>query len=76
LSLIVATSWVNHEGLGFDGRSENSITMKTIFVNEKYMLELDFSSREGSIALSEGENTLSPQIFCGISKERNNEESS
>jgi hypothetical protein len=34
LSPIVATPWAKHEGLGFDGRSENSITMKKIFVKE------------------------------------------
>jgi hypothetical protein len=36
LSPIVVTPWAKHEGLGFDGRSENSITMKkTIFVKEQ-----------------------------------------
>jgi hypothetical protein len=38
-----------HEGLGFDGRSENSITMKTIFVKEKDMPELACSLGEGEI---------------------------
>jgi hypothetical protein len=35
LSPIVATPWVKHEGLGFNGRGENPMTMKTTFVKEK-----------------------------------------
>jgi hypothetical protein len=35
LSPIVAMPKAKHEGLIFVGRSENSITMKTIFVKEK-----------------------------------------
>jgi hypothetical protein len=43
---IVATPWFNHEGLGFDGRGENFMTMKTIFLKVKDMIELNFSSEE------------------------------
>jgi hypothetical protein len=48
--------------------------MKTIILKEKYMLELDFSSREGVEVFSEGVIELAPQM-CGILKESNNEES-
>jgi hypothetical protein len=37
---IVATPWVKHEGLGFDERMENPLTMKTIFVKAKDMSNL------------------------------------
>jgi hypothetical protein len=37
---IVVSFRAKHEGLGFDGRSENPMTMKTIFVKAKDMLEL------------------------------------
>jgi hypothetical protein len=75
LSPIVVTPWAKHEGLGFDGRSENSITMKkTIFVKEKDMPELACSSGEGETIVSEG--VISPPPHpCGRLKERNNEES-
>jgi hypothetical protein len=66
---IVVTPWAKHEGLGFDGRSENSITMKTIFVKEKDMLELDFSSGEGATPVNEGVIPLPPHP-CGRLKER------
>jgi tuftelin-interacting protein 11 len=46
LSPIVATPWVKHEGLGFDGRCENPMTMKTIFVKAKDMSELAYSSEK------------------------------
>jgi hypothetical protein len=60
LSPIVVTPRAKHEGLGFDGRSENSITMKTIFMKEKDMLELDCSSREGETIVNEGGIPLPP----------------
>jgi hypothetical protein len=44
LSPIVATLWVKHEGLGFNGRGENPMTMKTTFVKVKDMTELACSS--------------------------------
>jgi hypothetical protein len=44
LSPIVATQWVKHEGPGFNGRSENPITMKTIFMKVKDMLNLSCTS--------------------------------
>jgi hypothetical protein len=75
LSPIVVTPWAKHEGLGFDGRSENSITMKkTIFVKEKDMSELACSSGEGETTVSEGVSSPPPHP-CGRLKERNNEES-
>jgi hypothetical protein len=43
---IVATSWVNNEGSSFDSRVGKPMTMKTIFVKEKYMSELACSSGE------------------------------
>jgi tuftelin-interacting protein 11 len=46
LSPIVATPWVKHEGLGFDGRVENPMTMKTIFVKEKDMKRVGLLIRE------------------------------
>jgi hypothetical protein len=75
LSPIVVTPWSKHEGLGFDGRSENSITMKTIFAKGKYMLELACSSREGAIIVNEGGIPLPPQP-CGRLKKSINVESS
>ena len=62
---IVATPREKHEGLGFDGKSENAITVKTIFMKEKDMLELDFSSGEGETTVNEGGSPLPPQISCG-----------
>jgi hypothetical protein len=73
---IVVTPWAKHEGLGFDGRGENSIIMKkTIFVKETNMLELAFSSGEET-TISEGDNPLPPQTLCGRWKGSRNEESS
>ena len=39
-SPIIATMWVKHEGLGFDGRGIKNMIMKTIFVKEKDVPEL------------------------------------
>jgi hypothetical protein len=68
LSPIVATPWVKHEGLGFNGRMENPMTMKTIFVKAKDMSELACSSRE-RVTISEGGIPLPPQPSCGGLKE-------
>lgn len=65
LSPIVVTPWAKHEGLGFDGRSENSITVKTIFVKTKDMLELACSLGEGAAMVNEGGNPLPPQPSFG-----------
>jgi hypothetical protein len=75
LSPIVATPWVKHEGLGFDGRVENPMTMKTIFVKDKDMSELAFSSREGETTISEGGIPLPPQPSCGRLKKGSDEKS-
>jgi len=45
LSPIIIAHRDKHECLGFDGRSENAMTIKTIFENSKDTIELDFSSR-------------------------------
>jgi hypothetical protein len=76
LNTIVATPWVKHEDLGFDGRGENPMTMKTKFVKEKNMLELAYSLGEGEIMVSEYGNPLPPQTSCGGLKERNDEKCS
>jgi len=44
LKPIVATPWVKHEGMGFDGKGKNP-TMKTTFVKVKNMTYLDYSSK-------------------------------
>jgi hypothetical protein len=72
LSPIVATPWAKHEGLGFDRRSENAITMKTIFVNEKDMLEQDFSSEKAIVS----KGVITPPPHCFGRLEGSNEESS
>jgi hypothetical protein len=62
LSPIVVTPWAKHEGIGFDGRSENSITTKKIiFVKAIDTLDLAFSSREGEAIVNEGGIPLPPQ---------------
>jgi len=76
LSPIVATPWVKHEGLGFDERMENPITMKTILRKDKDMLELAYSLGEGETMVSEGDNSLPPQPFCGALKKINDEKGS
>jgi hypothetical protein len=54
LSPIVATLWAKHEVLGFDGRSENSITMtKTVFVKATNIPEMACSSG-GETKMSKG----------------------
>jgi hypothetical protein len=45
LSPFVAMPRAKYEGLGFDGKRENSITVKTIFMKEKDMLNFSFSPR-------------------------------
>jgi hypothetical protein len=52
-----------HEGLGFYGKSENSITMKTIFIKEKDMSELDCSSGQGETLVTEGVSSPPPHPF-------------
>jgi hypothetical protein len=37
LSPIIATLWVKHVGLGFDGRGSKPMTMKTTFLKAKDM---------------------------------------
>jgi hypothetical protein len=70
LSPIVATPWFKHEGLGFDGRMENPMTMKTIFLKDKDMLHSWLcSSGEGETMVSEGGNPLPPHTSCGGLKE-------
>jgi hypothetical protein len=54
LSPIVATPRVKHRLLGFDGRGENPMTMKTTFVKEKYMEELACSLEERVVVKEEG----------------------
>jgi hypothetical protein len=76
LSSIVATMWVNHKGLGFDGKGAKPMTIKAIFVKANNMLELACSSREGVATVSEYGIPLPPQPSCGIMKEGNNEKSS
>jgi len=72
LSPILAMPRAKHEVLGFDGRSENSITEKTIFMKETNMLKLDFSSREGATIVSDGVSSPPPHP-CGILKESSDE---
>jgi len=62
LSPIVDTPWDKHEGLGFDGRGGNSITMKTIFVKATYMPKWACSS--GATTVDEGDSSPPPQP-CG-----------
>jgi hypothetical protein len=73
LSSIVATMWVKHKGLGFDGKGAKTMTMNTIFVKAKDMLELACSLGEGVATVSKGCIPLQPQPSCGILKEGNNE---
>jgi hypothetical protein len=58
-SPIIATMWVKHEGLGFDGRVIKNMIMKNIFMKEKDVPELDDSSGERTI-VSEGGSPLPP----------------
>jgi len=44
VSLITIEMRFKHEGLDFNGRGENPMTMKTSYVKEKYMVALAFSS--------------------------------
>jgi hypothetical protein len=74
LSPIVATSRVKHEGLGFDGRGENPMTMKTTFVKVKDMAELAYSFEESEIVKEEG-STLPLHPSYGKLKKGNDEES-
>jgi len=74
LSPIVAIQREKNEGLGFHGRSENSITTKTIFVKEKNMPNLSFSLREGETSINEGGNPLPPHTSYGRLKNGSNEE--
>jgi hypothetical protein len=53
MSPIVATLWFKHEGLVFNGRSENPMTMKIIFMKAKDMPKLACSLGE-VVAVSEG----------------------
>jgi hypothetical protein len=76
LSPIVIAQRGKHEGLIFDGRVENPITMKTIFAKAKNMSELACSSEEGAIIGSEGGIPLPPHPSCGRLKEGIDEESS
>jgi len=73
LSTIVATPWVKHEGLGFDGRMENTMNIKTIFLKDKYMPDSAYSLGEGETTISEVSNLLPPRKFCGILKEGSDE---
>jgi hypothetical protein len=45
LSPIVTTFWVKHDNPGFDGRGSKPMTIKIIFMKEKHMMELNFSSK-------------------------------
>jgi len=76
LSPVVSTSWFKHEGLGFNGRKEEPVTRKTIFVKAKYMPKLVFSLGEGVVAISERGNPLPRQPSCAKLKEGNNEKRS
>jgi hypothetical protein len=59
--------------LGFNGRCENPMTMKTIFLKVKYMLEFLCMSREGEAMVSEGRIPLPLHTYCGRYKEGRNE---
>lgn len=72
---VVTTLWAKHEGLGFDGRSGNSITIKNFFVNATYMPELACLSG-GVVVVNEGGSPLPSHTSCGKLKESDNEESS
>jgi hypothetical protein len=73
---IVSMPRDKHEGLLFDGRSEKSITTKTIFVKEKNMPNLSCSLREGETSINEGGNPLPPHTSYGRLKNGSNEETS
>jgi len=73
MSPIVPTPWIKHERLGFDGIMENPITINTTFLKAKDMLELDFSSREEELLVSEVVNPLPPQPSCDRLKEGSDE---
>ena len=40
LNPIVATPWAKHEGLGFNGKMDNSMSMKTTFVKGQDRMQL------------------------------------
>jgi hypothetical protein len=66
LSPIVATLRVKHEGLGFDGRGENPMTMKTTFVKEKDMVELAMLIRRKNNNEGRGKHTPTPSFLWKI----------
>jgi hypothetical protein len=72
---IVVALRVKHEGLGFDGKREIHMTMKTAFVKAKDMTELVYSL-EGIVVVNEGGNPIPPQPSYGGLKKGSDEKSS